>query len=279
MNGGDAALVRAAWVPGRAEPDRRAEMVTQWVSGETLWLEEEGSERWLRVRDTGGYRAWVDGGGLVRVDDEEAAGWAERATAWSTGTDLAPAPGERAGPPPPRWLPWGGRAAPEGDGRLEVAGGARVMPVEPAAVVTDRADRFPRTAEAVVRTARRWLGVPYLWGGRTRGGVDCSGLVQAVFAAHGIELPRDSGDQRRAAAVPDDAPPLEGPPGELLFFGPEEGGTDHAALRVGGTRVLHAASGNGQVGEDDLAGDHPMGRRLRDRLRAAGRPLEMEERS
>lgn len=297
---GDAALVRVAWVPGRAEPDRRAEMTTQWLSGETLAVEEEGRGRWVRVRDPGGYGAWVDGGGLVRTSAGEAERWRERATAWSMGTDLAPAPGERAGPPPPRWLPWGARAAPEGDGRLEVAGGARVMPVEPAAVVTDRADRFPRTGDEVVRTARRWLGVPYLWGGRTREGVDCSGLVQAVLAAHGVELPRDSGDQRAALvgerggegeaadrggpdvgsgdpdADPGDGsgtPPLEGEPGELLFFGPEDGGTDHVALRVGGSRVLHAAAGNGQVAEDELAGDGPMARRLRDRLRAAARPL------
>lgn len=272
MSAGAAALVRAAWVPGRAEPDRRAEMVTQWVSGETLSVEEEGTGRWLRVRGAGGYTCWVDGGGLVRTGTDEARVWRERATAWSLGTDLAPTPGERAGPPPPRWLPWGGRAAHGPDGYLEVAGGARVKPVEPTAVVTDRADRFPRTAEAVVRTARRWLGVSYLWGGRTRGGVDCSGLMQAVFAAHRIELPRDSGPQREAvAATQEGAGP--GAVGELLFFGPEGGGTDHVALRVGGTRVLHAAAGNGQVGEDDLAGDDPMGRRLRDRLRAVGRPL------
>lgn len=293
----EAALVRVAWVPGRAEPDRRAEMTTQWLSGEALSVVEEGSDRWLRVRDAGGYGAWVDGGGLVRTSPEEAERWRERAAAWSMGTDLAPAPGERAGPPPPRWLPWGARAVPEGDGRLEVAGGARVMPVEPAAVVTDRADRFPRTAGAVVRTARRWLGVPYLWGGRTREGVDCSGLVQAVLAAHRIDLPRDSGDQRaalvgaegeRAAgdrdaadAGPDDdgagTPSLEGEPGELLFFGPEGGGTDHVAFRVGGSRILHAAAGNGQVAEDDLAGDGAMGRHLRERFRAAARPLEEAE--
>lgn len=272
---GDAALVRVAWVPGRAEPDRRAEMTTQWLSGETLAVEEEGRGRWIRVRDPGGYGAWVDGGGLVRTSAGEAERWRERATAWSMGTDLAPAPGERAGPPPPRWLPWGARAAPEGDGRLEVAGGARIMPVEPAAVVTDRADRFPRTGDELVRTARRWLGVPYLWGGRTREGVDCSGLVQAVLAAHGVELPRDSGDQRAAlgARSGSGTPALEGEAGELLFFGPEDGGTDHVALRVGGSRVLHAAAGNGQVAEDDLAGDGPMARRLRDRLRAAARPL------
>ncbi len=279
MSGEGAALVRAAAVAGRAEPDRRAEMVTQWVSGEALSVAEEGPERWLEVRGPDGYTCWVDGGGLVRTDADGARAWRERATAWSMGTDLAPAPGERAGPPPPRWLPWGGHAAPAGDGRLEVAGGARVMPVEPAAVVADRADRFPRTAEAVVRTARRWLGVPYLWGGRTREGADCSGLVQAVFAAHRIELPRDSGAQREAAptGVGDATPEMAGPAGELLFFGPEDGGVDHVALRVGGTRILHAAAAAGQVGEDDLSGDAPLERRLRDRLRAAGRPLAEAE--
>ena len=273
--GAAAALVRVAWTAGRAEPDRRAEMVTQWLSGEALDVEEEGPERWLRVRGPDGYRCWVDAGGLVRIDAAEASAWTGRAAVFSLGTDLAPAPGERAGPPPPRWLPWGGRAASTGDGRLEVAGGARVRPVEPAAVVVDRADRFPRTAGAVVRTARRWLGVPYLWGGRTREGVDCSGLVQAVFAAHRIGLPRDSGPQREALAEAAAAgrSSLEGEPGELLFFGPEEDGTDHVALRVGGTRVLHAAAGNGQVGEDDLAGEDDMGRRLRERLRAGARPL------
>lgn len=287
--GAGAALVRAAWTAGRAEPDRRAEMVTQWLSGQALTVEEEGPERWLRVRGPDGYRSWVDGGGLVRTDVDDASAWAERATVFSLGTDLAPAPGERAGPPPPRWLPWGGLAASEGDGRLEVAGGARVRPVEPAALVADRADRFSRSGEAVVRTAWRWLGVPYLWGGRTREGVDCSGLVQAVFAAHRIELPRDSGLQRDAVVgeagggsdereVEPDGPEVEpgggqGEPGDLLFFASADGAVDHVALRVDGTRVLHAAAGNGQVGEDDLAADGPMGRRLRERLVAVGRPL------
>lgn len=273
--GAGAALVRAAWTAGRAEPDRRAEMVTQWLSGQALTVEEEGPERWLRVRGPDGYRSWVDGGGLVRTDVDEASAWAERATVFSLGSDLAPAPGERAGPPPPRWLPWGGLAASEGDGRLEVAGGARVRPVEPAALVADRADRFPPAGEAVVRTAWRWLGIPYLWGGRTREGVDCSGLVQAVFAAHRIELPRDSGLQREAVVGEAGARPdqREDEPGDLLFFASADGEVDHVALRVDGTRVLHAAAGNGQVGEDDLAADGPMGRRLRERLVAVGRPL------
>ena len=48
------------------------------------------------------------------------------------------------------------------------------------------------------------------------------------------------------------------------------------ALRVGGSRVLHAAAENGQVGEDDLAAEDPMARRLREKLRAAARPLADE---
>lgn len=271
-----AAVVRAACIPGRAEPDRRTEMVTQWLSGEALAVEEVGPERWLAVRGPDGYRCWVDAGGLVAAGAEEARAWSDRATVLSLGTDLAPAPGERAGPPPSRWLPWGGRAVPVGNGLLEVAGGARVRPVEPGALVTDRADRFPATPEGLLRTARRWMGVPYLWGGRTRQGVDCSGLAQAVCRAHGLELPRDSDAQRAAVADEggDAPPPPQGEPGELLFFGPEGGGTDHVAIRAGEGRILHAAPGNGQVVEESLAGDGPVVRELRGRLRAAARPLE-----
>jgi cell wall-associated NlpC family hydrolase len=105
-----------------------------------------------------------------------------------------------------------------------------------------------RAAE-LVRTARLFLGAAYLWGGRSmpmpwsRGpvmGVDCSGLVNLVFRAVGLELPRDAHDQWMAAtAIPSQA--LR--PGDLIFLSRqgEVGSVNHVALSLGGEQFIEAA--------------------------------------
>jgi cell wall-associated NlpC family hydrolase len=91
--------------------------------------------------------------------------------------------------------------------------------------------------------------------------VDCSGFVQAVFASAGVVLPRDSHEQAeahrdlRGSGVAMEA-------GDLLFFAPEGDTITHAALVLGGSRVIHAASSNGAVREDDLDTDAPLAQML-----------------
>jgi len=88
--------------------------------------------------------------------------------------------------------------------------------------------------------ARRYVGTPYVWGGATPAGFDCSGLTSWVYAHAGVQLPRTS--QLQSAAYPTFTAPAELRPGDLVFFDGSPGSAGHVALYLGGGEVLHAPS-------------------------------------
>lgn len=94
-----------------------------------------------------------------------------------------------------------------------------------------------------VQTARLLIGMPYLWGGRGTGGIDCSGLVQLAFSFAGLALPRDS-DQQAHAGAPADSPTRAG---DLLFF------PDHVVLASAADHAIHASGHWMQVVEEPVA--------------------------
>jgi cell wall-associated NlpC family hydrolase len=120
---------------------------------------------------------------------------------------------------------------------------------------------------ALTELAQKWYsGAPYLWGGRTEWGIDCSGLAQAVYAARGIALSRDSDQQfGQGREIPVSVEGKDYEAGDLLFFA-ERGRVSHVALWAGAGTIVHAALSRGGVGSDHLYVDEPRMRRLRESL-------------
>ncbi len=233
----NALIARAAVVPVMAEPDTRAEQVTQLVLGETAALVGERGE-WRKLRTEGDhYEGWAHVGYLLAGSAIHAEAWQRSASAWSDGA-VVHVDDARIALPLRARVALEDRAVRLPDGRLgSVASGG----------VRQYSD-VTQAARAVAPHEWAWshyAGAPYEWGGVTPWGVDCSGLVQTTWLARGVRLPRDA---RLQVDVGDVVSPAATRPGDLLFFrGNETERITHVAFAAGGDCIVHSTIACGGV--------------------------------
>lgn len=264
------ALVTAAVAPMLAGPAVVESHVSQALLGHRLVVLRR-SGRWLQCRAQDGYLGWVHRGYLHRVDESAARAW-EMGTAgvacMSLGGHVVAPDGDVLAR-----LPWGARLILD-DGRAVLPDGSAGPFVGEILPLAEQESRYPANGAAIVQTAARWMGAPYLWGGTTPAGVDCSGLAQAVFRTHGRELPRDSDQQADVGTPVDPGRDFENlQAGDLLFFAEEPDRITHVTVSVGGPEIIHSSLGNGGVRRNSLVGSLPFEQDLRRIYVCARRPL------
>ncbi len=208
-----------ASAPLRSQPNHRSEMASQLLYGETCTVLERGP-RFTRVRTHfDDYEGWVDARQFEGVETAAEAGL-------------------------------GGTMADDLGGGIYHSGRRVLLPL--GALVRKGATRVVVAASSgaeLVAYARRYLDAPYLWGGRTQWGIDCSGLVQMTFRAFGQRLPRDCAQQircgQRIANLADAVV------GDVVFGSDLRGDptVDHVGLISAPGQILHACA---LVREDPL---------------------------
>lgn len=231
----------------RGRPDASAEALTELLFGEDVMVNFSRAD-WAEVESLiDGYKGFM----LVAALTEPGADPTHRIRALRT--HVYPEPSMKT--PALGALSFLSPVRPgtERNGFAEVAPGAWVYLRHLAQVGPIESD--------IVKTALRFLETPYLWGGRTALGLDCSALVQLSLGAAGIAAPRDSGPQRCALGqrVLGDAPPRRG---DLVFW------PGHVAVAIDDGMVVHANAFHMSVTiepfttVDERAGGHPEVRRL-----------------
>ncbi|WP_426511581.1 C40 family peptidase [Dactylosporangium sp. McL0621] len=236
-------LVRVPLATLWSDPEHRtpSDVVTQALLGDEAVVDEVRPDGWARVRlpDQGDYPGWLP---IAQLADESTVD-GPVATVDALATDLRDEPNGTLAMP---GVPLGTRLVAAGPGRdgwlpVRVPGAAGPRWVAAADVRSDPADPLA--------TARRLLGVVYVWGGLSPGGVDCSGLVHLAWRRAGVRLPRDAHAQ---AAAAEPLAPGEERAGDLYFFAQPGARVHHVGIVVNPGSMLHACGDARIVVEEPL---------------------------
>jgi cell wall-associated NlpC family hydrolase len=125
---------------------------------------------------------------------------------------------------------------------VDRSGGTSGDAIPPAAETA----RATGAAQDLLREVERWYGTPYVYGGTSRSGTDCSGFTQSVYRSIGVEIPRRASRQA-AAARHVSRGSLR--PGDLVFFNTSGSGISHVGIYLGDGYFAHAATSRGVVRE------------------------------
>jgi len=206
-------------VPLRFEPTDKSELVNQVLYGEIFKVLEQ-RKKWSRIRlEHDKYEGWIDNKQYKELHENEYA--------------FAKAQPKKLSPDPVQLI------TNQNAGILSVVMGSYLQNCDMLKHTYDIATiGGKKTKSHIVETAVLFLNTPYLWGGRTHFGIDCSGFTQMAYRLNGHRISRDASQQ----AMQGEALSFieESEPGDLAFFDNAEGTIVHVGIIMGDNYIIHA---------------------------------------
>lgn len=238
----------------RSKPAQSAEMSTQALLGTRIKLiEKSNTNNWYLVELPDHYKGWVEGGSITRLDSLEYHNYEQ------IGKDLIVVKKQsqvfkiaNKNAEIITELVWHNRL--KGLGRKGQYWQVQLADGSQGYVQTNEVDLYEKwlkrndspNSESLIQTAHQLMGIPYLWGGTSIKGLDCSGFTKTIFHNHGLELPRDASQQAVEGILVDSLRNWDQlKAGDLIFFGEKKtNGTNkvvHVAIWEGNQNYIHAS--------------------------------------
>lgn len=223
-------------IPLRAEASDRSEMVSQILFGETFQI-LEWTERWVKVITTSdNYEGWIGRLQFAML------GHIAYQTLKETPAPITNRPVTQVWKKPDNSVLY----LPIGSSLVFLKGSTCQINNEQFEIIGEMGETA--TLDIV---AKSFLNTPYLWGGRTHYGIDCSGFTQAVFKLRGYDLKRDAWMQAEQGKVVDFL--AEASLGDLAFFDNADGKITHVGIMLNNEQIIHA-SGRVKIDRIDSQG-------------------------
>lgn len=236
----------------RSKPDHPAELVTQAILGTPVKVYKKGEDGYYLVQTPDGYISWLDDDGVQFMDETEINDWLSS--------------------PKIIYLKEYGFSYLEADAKSQPVsdlaagnllkimgedsdfylvnypdGRTAYVKKDEAQLFNDWYNALNPNGETILKTAYRFMGIPYLWGGTSTKGMDCSGFTKTVYFLNGIILARDASQQVNNGELVDTKDGWQNlQPGDLLFFGRKADESrkeriTHVAIYIGDGDFIHAA--------------------------------------
>lgn len=220
------AIVNVPVAAVRRKPRHHKEMVNQLLFGETVQILKQKGDAWVKVRSLhDGYEGWMTLSLLGETDEFTAL---QKSVFVTAGLLSRVTHGQQT-----LHVPLGASLPAFSEGRFQFNG----QDYSVDGPVYNRMENLPDHM-LIDKLVNPWLNAPYLWGGRTVLGVDCSGFIQVNFKCLGIDLPRDAWQQAQSGAPVETL--AEARTGDLVFFDDKEA-IVHVGLLLNPETVIHAS--------------------------------------